>query len=552
MLARVRAAVPVTSRHRPACPPRPIRPRSWCSWETPKRSASRITITVEFGTSTPTSMTVVETSTSTGRRRTPASPGPCRRAPSGRAASPPAGPPEGAAGELGASSSTANRSAAARRPDPRRTLLGGHRRRSVSRRRRPAGPCRPPRGSGCQARSSQAGCTRTGTTLVCTSPRPAGSSVSVEVSRSPKTVIATVRGIGVAVITSTCGGCPALPVSAARCSTPNRCCSSTTTRPEVVELDLLLEQRVRADHDPGLAAGRGVEHRLTAGGGAHRAGQQRDAGGSVGSSQPAALAEVAEHRLDRPEVLLGEHLGGCEQRRLPAGVDDLEHRPERDQGLAGADLALQQAVHRVRRGQLGRDLLADAALPLGQRERQPFVEAREHHRRRCRDAASPGRRGLGATPGEHRLGHERLVVLEPLAGRAELTVVVGTVDPAQRLVGADQLSLGAHRVGQRLGDLVDQVEREPDQSPRSASCRSCRPPGRSGSASGISRVPGASPSARHTSGSSGLFRSQRLLNHFSLPENIPTRTDGEQLLVQVGGVPDTVEEGHRQGRRPRP
>ncbi len=38
--------------------------------------------------------------------------------------------------------------------------------------------------------------------------RPAGSSARVEVSRSPKTVIATVRGIGVAVITSTCGGAP--------------------------------------------------------------------------------------------------------------------------------------------------------------------------------------------------------------------------------------------------------------------------------------------------------------------------------------------------------
>ena len=40
--------------------------------------------------------------------------------------------------------------------------------------------------------------------------RPAGSSVSVEISRSPNTVIATVRGIGVAVITSTCGGWLAL------------------------------------------------------------------------------------------------------------------------------------------------------------------------------------------------------------------------------------------------------------------------------------------------------------------------------------------------------
>ena len=43
--------------------------------------------------------------------------------------------------------------------------------------------------------------------------------------------MATDRGIGVAVITSTCGRVVALALSAARCSTPNRCCSSTTTRP---------------------------------------------------------------------------------------------------------------------------------------------------------------------------------------------------------------------------------------------------------------------------------------------------------------------------------
>ena len=54
----------VTSQHREACWPRPTRPRSWCSWAIPNRSASRITITVALGTSTPTSITVVATSTS--------------------------------------------------------------------------------------------------------------------------------------------------------------------------------------------------------------------------------------------------------------------------------------------------------------------------------------------------------------------------------------------------------------------------------------------------------------------------------------------------------
>ena len=60
--------------------------------------------------------------------------------------------------------------------------------------------------------------------------RPGGVSRITDTSRSPYTVSASVRGIGVAVITSTSGQSP-LPRSVARCSTPNRCCSSMTTSP---------------------------------------------------------------------------------------------------------------------------------------------------------------------------------------------------------------------------------------------------------------------------------------------------------------------------------
>ena len=77
---------------------------------------------------------------------------------------------------------------------------------------------------------------------------------------------------------------------------------------------------------------------------------------SAVAAEHAAGRQVAEHRRDRAVVLLGEHLGGGEQRGLAAGVDDAQHRPQRDQGLAGADLALQQPVHRVRLGELALDL----------------------------------------------------------------------------------------------------------------------------------------------------------------------------------------------------
>ena len=49
--------------------PRPTRPRSWWSWASPNRSAPSMTIIVASGTSTPTSITVVPTRTSSSPSR---------------------------------------------------------------------------------------------------------------------------------------------------------------------------------------------------------------------------------------------------------------------------------------------------------------------------------------------------------------------------------------------------------------------------------------------------------------------------------------------------
>ena len=67
-----------------------------------------------------------------------------------------------------------------------------------------------------------------GITTVWIGLRPPGNSVSQEMSRSPNQVIAAVRGIGVAVITSRCGSTSDFERSVSRCSTPKRCCSSIT------------------------------------------------------------------------------------------------------------------------------------------------------------------------------------------------------------------------------------------------------------------------------------------------------------------------------------
>ena len=85
---------------------------------------------------------------------------------------------------------------------------------------------------------------------------------SVDTSRSPKTVIATVRGIGVAVMTSTCGGCRrALARRAVALLHAEAVLLVDDDQPEVEELHLLLEQGVGADDDAGLARG-DVEQRL--------------------------------------------------------------------------------------------------------------------------------------------------------------------------------------------------------------------------------------------------------------------------------------------------
>lgn len=146
--------------------------------------------------------------------------------------------------------------------------------------------------------------------------------------------------------------------------------------PQVGELHVLLEQRVRADDDAGRPRGR-VEQGLAARLGPLRAGQQGDARGVLGAAELPGLGERPEHRDDRAVVLLGQHLGRREQGRLPARVDHLEHRAQAHDRLARADVALEQPVHRVGAGQVGRDLVADGALALGELERKPLVERGE-------------------------------------------------------------------------------------------------------------------------------------------------------------------------------
>ena len=109
--------------------PRPTRPRSWWSCARPKRSASWTIMIVAFGTSTPTSITVVATSTSSSPR--------LERAPSRSRRS---------AGFSRPCSSPTRKPRSSRAPQPLGLRLGRARAatsrtpRPAGRRRRPAGP----------------------------------------------------------------------------------------------------------------------------------------------------------------------------------------------------------------------------------------------------------------------------------------------------------------------------------------------------------------------------------------------------------------------------
>ena len=59
-------------------------------------------------------------------------------------------------------------------------------------------------------------------------------------------------------------------------------------------------------------------------------------------------------------MLFGEDLGGGHEGGLAAGLDGEEHGGEGDEGLPGADVALEEAVHGAVGFEVGADL-ADGA-----------------------------------------------------------------------------------------------------------------------------------------------------------------------------------------------
>ena len=264
-------------------------------------------------------------------------------------------------------------------------------------------------------------------------------------SRSPYTVSASVRGIGVAVITSTCG-VPPFSRSAARCSTPKRCCSSTTDEPQARELHVPLDQRVRPDGDIDVAArdrvaDRRLLRRLQA------APQQRDVDRPVevrrpqrhdipgpvswnqtpptpvarGSSPdclvPSSCVPAPRRAThERLEMLLREDLRRRHDRALVSVRHRRQQRRRRDHRLPASNVPLEQPRHRHAARNLRENRIDRPPLGRGEGEGQRGREAVAHSIRQRELRRRPARLPLPPPLHDPQLHRQQLFEREAAAG----------------------------------------------------------------------------------------------------------------------------------------
>ena len=190
-----------------------------------------------------------------------------------------------------------------------------------------------------------------------------------------------------------------------------------------------------------------------------------------------ANRKVTEHVGDRPKMLLRKHFGRCEQRRLPAGVDDREHRAQRNDRLAGADFALQEAMHRMVGRNLGSNQFADAALTVREFERQSRIEGSEQS---VIDRTSRGGRQSGSghpALGQHDLQDEGLVPGEATASPVSLIEGLRSMDSFECLSVSDEPELVANLLRHWVFGQIERVEHQPACSDESSTVSASLTPG---------------------------------------------------------------------------
>ena len=494
--------------------PRPTRPRSWWSWASPNRSAPWMIIIVAAGTSTPTSTTVVPT-------RTSSSPSRKRVISASRSAG--FSRPWTIPTRSGASSAAqADRLALGRdravalvgafldqrhddeRPVAERGLLADL---VATSRRGRSGACGSRSGSRPGRPAASAGRRRRGRR------RGPGRASAGSASRSSAGRAASGRR--------------PWPRAAPRWSTPKRCCSSMTTRPRSANetaswMSAWVPTTTSAWPDAIASSALALTSALSE---------------PVSSVTP--IPSSVEQRPDRLEVLAREQVGRREQRALEPGPCRRGERVRGDRGLARPDVALEQAQHRRRAGEVvadrvHRDGLVGRQLDRRARRAPPIASTSAVRtdvvrgvvdgdlRRRVADP-------LAAARDHPELEREQLVEGEPAQRRVaalERVRVVGLLDrPGDRhepLLGDDRRPAGTR--GRRSRPC-----RAPRGSPSGGGPRSGRPsagrPARSGRR-------GAARCRSATTWNSGLSRVSRRPKCLTLPDTTTSAPTGSRRSMK--------------------
>ena len=131
-----------------------------------------------------------------------------------------------------------------------------------------------------------------------------------------------------------------------------------------------------------------------------------------------------------------------------------QQRRDGDNGLAGADVALQQAVHRAWRGEIGVDLADDSTLGGRQVVRQRGVEALHELAGDLVREADRVRLDLPLAPYEHELDAQQLVERQSPTGLVLGVDRLGQVDRPERRSSVDERQPRPDVVTQRVGDTA--------------------------------------------------------------------------------------------------
>src|SRR3954451_23986005 len=197
---------------------------------------------------------------------------------------------------------------------------------------------------------------------------------------------------------------------------------------EAGKLHALLDERVRADDDVGVDV-------VLDGPGEERA----------------RHAELRADVVDGQEMLLCKRLSRRHQRSLTPRLDRAEQSVERDDRLPGADVALEQPLHRHGAPEVGVDLRHRALLMLGQIEREHAAVARDELarlRQRRRNLVL----ALAALQREPYLQQQQLVESQATASGLRLAERTRLVHGPERVDAWRQCLPYLHGGRQRIGE----------------------------------------------------------------------------------------------------